>query len=64
MPSEDHKENIVFIAAKIKNEDQIGLYDVSDWIFDYFIDIDELGALLGEVAFNNYEELVKNQDKE
>lgn len=61
MPSEEHKENIVFIAANIPNEEETGKYDVDDWIFDYFIDIDELGALLGEVAFNNYEELVKEK---
>lgn len=60
MPSEDHKENIVFIAAKIENEDETGIFDINDWIFDYFVDIDELGALLGEVAFNTFEELNKS----
>lgn len=63
MPSEETKEKLVFIIAKIENEDEEGKYDVDDWVLDYFIEMDEVGEIIGSAPFNYIQELGKPEPK-
>lgn len=55
MPSNEIREDLAFVAAKIDNESEEGKYDVSDWTIDYFISIDEVGDIIGMAPFSKIE---------
>lgn len=54
-PLDSMRDNTVFIAGQIPSEEQSGQWDSDDWFLDYFIDDDELGELIGQAPFRQFE---------
>ncbi|CAL6106963.1 Conserved_hypothetical protein [Hexamita inflata] len=60
-PTQKQKEKLVFIAAQIEDEAKFGEWDQGEWILDYFVDVDEVGEIIGQAPFNKIERVDKQQ---